>query len=262
MTYVAVKIMFFLSATGAVSSTVVIPLSTCVDSPVRTASSVLSSTDSISRLSAGTRSPASRSTMSPGTTSFAGVITSFPSLISRACGAVSLRMASIAFSERYSWMKPTIELRITMAAIVRASVASPTRNEMAVAISSMITKMSLNWFRKICKGVVLLASFSSLGPYFSKRCLTSWSFKPKGSVWSSSRTVSIFLECQALLTVIHACSELVVLAWFLLKGFFSHCSALRLCQRALRLSWTVIYREMMESFLCSIIATIIIVMEE
>lgn len=197
------KIAFFLSATGVFSATTLIPFSTCVDSPVKTASSVLRSTTSISLLSAGTRSPDSKSTMSPGTTSLAGMLTSFPYLIKRAWGAVSFFMASIAFSERYSWMKPMIELRTTMADIVMASTVSPRTKDMAVAISSMITKMSLNWFRKIWRAEVLFFSISSLGPYVSNRFFASSSFRPRESVCSPLNTSSVVLECHA--SLIAAC---------------------------------------------------------
>ncbi len=158
------KTEFFLSATGDFSSTASFAFPTGVDSPVSTASSVFSSTTSVSLPSAGIRSPSSRIVMSPGTTSLAGIIFSFLSRSTRALGAVSFFIASSAFSERYSWMKPTTELRATMTAMVAASTVSPIRKAIAVATRSMTTNMSLNWLRNIWRRVTFSRSTSSLYP--------------------------------------------------------------------------------------------------
>ena len=142
--WVAMKTEFFLSATGVFSSRTPSSLDTAVDSPVKIASSVFRSTTWRSRASAGMRSPASKRTMSPGTTFREGMINSFPFLRTRALGAVSFFIASIAFSDRYSCIKPTMALRNTMVPMVAASTSSFIATEMPMATRSIITKMSLN----------------------------------------------------------------------------------------------------------------------
>ena len=69
-------------AASALSS-MAVPLATGALSPVRAASCVSQVADRIRRPSAGTRSPASTWTMSPGTTSSAGMRTSWPSRTTR-----------------------------------------------------------------------------------------------------------------------------------------------------------------------------------
>ena len=142
--WVAMKTEFFLSPTGVSSLVTRKSFVTSVDSPVNTASSAFKSTTSRSRPSAGTRSPASKSTMSPGTISREGIITSLPSRSTRVLGAVNFFIASKAFSDLYSLMKPTTALRITIVAIIAASISSPMAKEITVAMISMITKTSLN----------------------------------------------------------------------------------------------------------------------
>ncbi len=116
-----VKIMFFLSAIWVSAGRMRVFLSTGADSPVKIASSTLKSTVFNNRASAATRSPASRRRMSPGTSSRAGIIASLSPLNTRAFGAVSFSMASMAFSERNSWTKPITALRATIAPIAIAS---------------------------------------------------------------------------------------------------------------------------------------------
>ncbi len=96
------KTMFFLSDIDVSTAKTLVFFLTEVDSPVKIASSMLRSTDSNSRPSALTRSPASRIRISPGTTSLVGITVPLPSLNTFALGAVSFSIASIAFSDRYS----------------------------------------------------------------------------------------------------------------------------------------------------------------
>ena len=138
------KTEFFLSPIGVSSSATRKSFVTSADSPVKTASSAFKSTTSKSRPSAGTLSPASKSTMSPGTISREGIITSLPFRSTRVLGAVSFFIASKAFSDLYSLMKPTTALRITIVAITAASTTSFNAKEIAVAMRSIITKTSLN----------------------------------------------------------------------------------------------------------------------
>ena len=73
------------SAASALSS-ISVPLATGALSPVRAASWVSRVADRIRRPSAGTRSPASTCTMSPGTTSDAGMSRRTPSRVTLLCG--------------------------------------------------------------------------------------------------------------------------------------------------------------------------------
>ena len=72
------------------------------DSPVSAPSSMARLIACISRVSAGTRSPARSTTTSPGTRSRAGMTVSSPSRSTRATGAAILRKASSARPARYS----------------------------------------------------------------------------------------------------------------------------------------------------------------
>jgi hypothetical protein len=73
------------------------------DSPVSVASSMRRLASSTRRRSAGTTVPASRWTMSPGTSSATGTVVMRPSRVTRAEGTAMRRSAAIACSARYSW---------------------------------------------------------------------------------------------------------------------------------------------------------------
>jgi hypothetical protein len=90
-------------------------------SPVRGASSVFRFATSIRRESAGILSPASTSTMSPGTISWVAMRCRSPSRITVDSGAANAISARTDFSARDSWMKPSIALRMTIARITIAS---------------------------------------------------------------------------------------------------------------------------------------------
>jgi hypothetical protein len=103
-TSVLLKAMHVRSPIGASAATGSVDFSTGTDSPVRMASSIRSPAASISRRSAGIFSPASRSTMSPGTTPAPSILRRVPSRRTEVRGAIILRMAAIASSARPSWM--------------------------------------------------------------------------------------------------------------------------------------------------------------
>ncbi len=88
------------SPNGAAAPTGTTALATGTDSPVSAASCTASCAVQVRRRSAGTRSPASISTMSPGTTSAAGSVTRWPSRSSATRGASIFRIAASAFSAR------------------------------------------------------------------------------------------------------------------------------------------------------------------
>ena len=91
------------------------------DSPVSADSSLLRLTLRISRASAGTKSPASRRMISPGTSSAASMICSAPSRSTRAWGADRPFSASSAFSALLSCITPTMAFNITISRISTGS---------------------------------------------------------------------------------------------------------------------------------------------
>ena len=109
-----------------------------IDSPVSTPSSHSSWLTSMSRTSAGTRSPTLRLTTSPGTSSRTSRRRGVPSR----CTTVSWRMfawsAATATSERYSLTKPRPTLRMTIVAMIAPSTVSPVAAEIPAAASSRI----------------------------------------------------------------------------------------------------------------------------
>ncbi len=94
---------FFWSPVATFSFSIGFPVfSTGTDSPVKDASSIFRFTASTIRPSAGILSPVLRRTMSPGTSSLAGISSSLPPLKTFAIGAASRLNASNAFSALYS----------------------------------------------------------------------------------------------------------------------------------------------------------------
>ena len=129
-------------------------LSTGTDSPVKAASSTLSELASIKRISAGTISPASNKTISPGTKSWGLTVMTLPSRRTRASGeAISLR-ASMASSALDSWTTPIMALSTTTRRMMTASCHSwLATKETAAAITRMIIMKSLNCSINFCKRV-------------------------------------------------------------------------------------------------------------
>ena len=118
---------------------------------MRADSSVFSSTERSRRKSAGTKSPAWRMTMSPGTSSQLSTRWRLPSRSTWAWGEESFFRASMALSARRSCTVPMTALTTTMAKMMRESTYSPspltqdTPKETAAAASKMSTIKSWNW---------------------------------------------------------------------------------------------------------------------
>ena len=134
------------------------------DSPVRAASLIRSARASRRRRSAVTMSPASRRTRSPGTSSGAGTMSVSPSRTTRAVGLDMALRASRACSARYSWTKPTIPLRTTMARMTTVSLRSPRRAVMTAATISTTIIAFVNCSSSRRQGGFLPRSTSSLRP--------------------------------------------------------------------------------------------------
>ena len=154
--------MFFLSPTLISPGNTLFVFSTGTDSPVREASSAFRLTASRRRASAGIRSPVLKKIMSPGTSSFAGISVSFPSLRTDATGAAILFRASIARSARYSWIKPRPAAKRIMTKMTMASATSPTTADRTTATRRMIIMKFLNCSRKIFQGETFSPAASSL----------------------------------------------------------------------------------------------------
>ena len=111
--------------------------STGTDSPVREDSSTCRLELLVSRISAGTCAPASRSTRSPVTSSAAGISLRIPSRITIVCGLVSFFNASSAFRAFPSCSMPTRALTTTTVPMITASLSSPRKTDTTAAINNM-----------------------------------------------------------------------------------------------------------------------------
>ncbi len=99
---------------------------------------------------------------------------------------MSFRSASMDWPALYSWAKPRMAFRMTMAAMTAASSASPMAKEtMAAAMRRYIRKL-LNWLKKRMMGEVFFRALMTLGPYFFRRSAASPGASPEGFVESLS----------------------------------------------------------------------------
>jgi hypothetical protein len=112
------------SATGVAAGRTTSSFSTGSDSPVSADSSTCSSASVTRRRSAGTLSPASSTTRSPGTSSSEAMVRGRPSRTTRACVCTIDLSASSADSALDSWRNPTIALTTTTRKITAASTHS------------------------------------------------------------------------------------------------------------------------------------------
>ena len=119
---VPLNAMHFWSAIVAYSITGSVCLVTGTDSPVMAASSALRFLAWNSRISAGTLSPPSRITTSPGTSSLAGMTFFLLSRTTVHSGAIIFPSASTDASAFPSWIKPMIVFARTTARITTVSI--------------------------------------------------------------------------------------------------------------------------------------------
>ena len=132
---------FLRSPSGiSLSSTTPAFLSTGTDSPVSEASSILRFTLCTRRRSAGTKFPASSSTMSPPTRSRLATTVWCPSRMTAAFGADIFFSAASACSAFDSWITPTTAFRATMNMMAIESTYSPRASETSAAITRMMTR--------------------------------------------------------------------------------------------------------------------------
>ena len=121
--------------------------STPSDSPVKELSFTLREKFSITRPSATTRSPASRNTMSPGTTSLEGTSTFAPPRKTFAVGEDTALRLSRDFSALKYCTVPRIALRIRTAKMTMVLSPCPDSMEMMAATIRTTTNRSLNCSR-------------------------------------------------------------------------------------------------------------------
>ncbi len=138
--------------------------STATDSPVRLDSSTSRERATTRRASAGTRSPASRRTRSPGTSSTAGISRSWPSRRTRADATSIDRRAARLFSARFSWTNPSTAFRIRTKVMTAASLTSPTAPASTAATIRTTTRRLRNWSRNSATADRDEGSASWLGP--------------------------------------------------------------------------------------------------
>ena len=121
--------------------------STPSDSPVKELSFTLREKFSITRPSATTRSPASRNTMSPGTTSLEGTSTFAPPRKTFAVGEdIALRLSRDFSALKYCTV-PRIALRIRTAKMTMVLSPCPDSMEMMAATIRITTNRALNCSR-------------------------------------------------------------------------------------------------------------------
>jgi len=147
-TVVPANVMLLRSASPVAGGSRPGALSTGADSPVSGASSTWSDVASMIARSAGTRSPISRRTMSPGTTAEASISCCSPSRMTTARWTSIFLSASIASPACHSCENPRRAFKTTMMRMAAASWGSPTRNETAAATTRMAMRILLNCRRK------------------------------------------------------------------------------------------------------------------
>ena len=148
-------------------------------SPVRAASSISRFAARNRRPSAGTRLPASISTMSPGTSSSASISMAWPSRRTRA-------MFFIIFSSaaRLAWAfdsprRPRKALKTVSATSTKVVPNSCVNTRLSTAAPSrMICIKSWYWRKKACQPDSCFLATNWLGPYSCSRCCASAELRP------------------------------------------------------------------------------------
>ena len=161
-------------------------LPTTTDSPVRLLSSISRPWLATSRPSAGTRSPASISTRSPGTSCSAGISCLMAPRRTLDCGASMDFSVSRMRSARYSWWKPRAALNSTTTMITSMSVVSPMNPASRPAPSSTMVSRLWNCSATIRALERALFSGSRLGPWRASRAAASSAARPAWR-WERSR---------------------------------------------------------------------------
>ena len=147
-------------------------------SPVRAASWASRVAERRMRPSAGTRSPASSCTMSPGTTPVAGMRASAPSRTTRACGTCILARASTLARAVSSWRVPRPMLSTTSRATSTPVETSPMSRLTTTTATSMRFIGSRSCTAAIANGEGGFSAVIALGPCDASRASTSAALRP------------------------------------------------------------------------------------
>ena len=183
--------MFFWSPRAtSVPSMVSRLFSTASDSPVRELSFTFRDQLFRMRPSATIRSPASSSTMSPGTTWSPGTSIRWPSRSTLAEGALMAFRLSRDFSALKYCTVPSTALRISTAKMTRVLSRLPENMEMMAATIRMATSRSLNCSRNTESQLFFSPSARRLGPYWARRC-SAWARSSPPEVTPSCSSVSL-----------------------------------------------------------------------
>ena len=154
--------------------------SSATDSPVNAEVSALSDMHLISRISAGTTSPASSKTISPFTSDDVAILFISPSRLTLQNGVLMSLSAAIAFSALHSCTVPITALSKTINNIIPTSIKSSyclsttpiTAETMAAAIRT-ITITSVNCLKNLTATLCFLASASLFSPLEIRRIAAS-----------------------------------------------------------------------------------------
>ena len=142
------------------------------------------------RPSATTMSPASSSTMSPGTIWAEGITSRSPSRSTRAVGADMAFKLSRDFSALQCWTVPSTALRISTAKMTMVLSTLPDSMEITAAAMRITTSRSLNCSRNTCHTGFFFSSRSALGPNRSSRSWACWEVRPSSLLSTAAKTCS------------------------------------------------------------------------
>ncbi len=160
-------------------------------SPVRAASCVSRVAERRIRPSAGTMSPASRATMSPGTTSVEAICSSEPSRKTRAFGICIFDRASTEALAFISWLAPRNTFRITSAPTTMPTLTWSMRRLMIATMTSMTFIGSASWLSDTCQSDGGFSAAIALGPCSASRRAASACVSPRSrSVPRAATTAS------------------------------------------------------------------------
>ena len=148
-------------------------------SPVRADSSISRVAALMIRVSAGIRSPASTATMSPGTSSWAGIWTSSPSRRTRLWTIIIFCRAATLASALPSWFSDmTAFSRVSPNSRSAVPRSRMTTRLTTAAMSSTICIGSWYWRTNLVQPDSFLASANLFGPYSARRFSTSALLEP------------------------------------------------------------------------------------
>jgi hypothetical protein len=156
------------------------------DSPVSGDSSTWRSDPVTNRTSAVSTSPASSTTMSPGTRSPAGRRCTVPPRRTVASVCPSSRRASIERTARLSVTKPIAPLMKITAMIAKPSTGSSNAKATSAAAPRRATIRLANWSQSMRHALLRPVCRSRLGPYWRRRRRASASESPRSIVVPSA----------------------------------------------------------------------------